>query len=111
VMPEVIDRGVDVALPGQQSFVGTDSAIMFGAGGVVYVVYQDATRGDLKLAKRGASWQVLPSPSTAGAVGFFADGVLTDGALFASHARLKATAVGGVPGVQNTLVLERLTPP
>jgi hypothetical protein len=106
VTPEVIDTGVDPAAPGNQSWVGTDSAIVFGPQGVVWALYQDATRGDLKLAKRTSSWARQPSPRTEGAVGFFADAVFADGKLFASHARLRARLVQGEPQVDNSLLLE-----
>ena len=85
----------------------TPSSLIFGAtAGSLYAVYQDATKGDLKLAKRGATWQVMPSVRTAGAVGFFADGVLVDGKMFASHARIHARLVAGEPHVDNTLIVE-----
>ncbi len=107
VTPEVIDNGVTASIPGEQSWVGTDSAIVFGpAAGQVWAVYQDATRGDLKLARRGAQWTVQPSVSTTGAVGFFADGVFTDGKVYASHARVHAKLVSGEPKVDNSLLLE-----
>lgn len=107
VTPEIVDRGIDPALPGEQSWVGTDSAVVFGPG-ATWVVYQDATRGDLKLAKRGATWTVKPPAVSAGAVGFFADGVFSDGKLWASHARLHAKLVAGEPKVDNSLLLEQL---
>lgn len=110
ISPEIIDRGVDAAMPGNQSWVGTDSAIVFGGSGVVYALYQDATKGDLKLAKRTSSWTVSPSPRTEGAVGFFADAVLTDGKVYASHARIRAKLVGGEPQLDNGLLLETITP-
>jgi hypothetical protein len=109
VTPEIIDTGVDLAAPGNQSWVGTDSAIVFGpSAGQVWAVYQDATRGDLKVARRTASWQVQPSLATEGAVGFFADAVYSDGKVYASHARLKARLVQGEARVANTLLLEQL---
>jgi hypothetical protein len=105
---ETIDTGATASMPGDQSWVGTDSAIVFGTGGAVWALYQDATRGDLKLSKRTASWATQPSPRTEGAVGFFADAVLTDGKLFASHARLRARLVQSEPQVDNSLILETL---
>jgi hypothetical protein len=109
VTTEVIDTGVDQAAPGNQSWVGTDSAIVFGpSAGQVWAVYQDATKGDLKVARRTASWQVQTSLATEGAVGFFADGVFTDGKVYASHARLKARLVQGEAKVANSLLLEQL---
>ncbi|MDP3154101.1 MAG: hypothetical protein Q8N23_15610 [Archangium sp.] len=108
VTPEVIDRGVDATMAGNQGWVGTDSAIVFGPSGVVWALYQDATRGDLKLAKRTSSWTVQTSPRTEGAVGFFADALFTDGKLFASHARIHAKLVQSEPQVDNSLLLEAL---
>lgn len=108
VSPEIIDRGVDPARPGNQGWVGTDSAIVFGPSGVVWALYQDATRGDLKLAKRTATWSVEASPRTEGAVGFFADAVFSDGTLFTSHARVHAKLVQSEPQVDNSLLLEAL---
>lgn len=110
VTPEVIDNGVTAALPGDQSWVGTDSAIVFGqSAGQVWAVYQDPTRGDLKLAKRGAKWTVMANLASDGAVGFFADGVFTDGKLYATHAMLHAKLAGGEPRVDNSLHLEQTT--
>ncbi len=110
VATEVVDRGLDPARPGEQSFVGTDSAIVFGpSSGQVWAVYQDATRGDLKLARRSPTWTVLPSPATQGAVGFFADGVFTDGKVFASHARLHAKLAAGEPKTDNQPQLSTIT--
>ncbi len=107
VTPETIDTGSGAAASGESDWVGTDSSLIFGAtAGSVYAVYQDATKGDLKLAKRGATWQVMPSIRTAGAVGFFADGVFTDGKMFASHAKLHARLIAGEPHVDNTLIVE-----
>lgn len=108
VTPEVIDRGVDATMAGNQGWVGTDSAIVFAPGGVVWALYQDATKGDLKLAKRTSSWAVQTSPRTEGAVGFFADAVLTDSKLFASHAKIHAKLVQSEPQVDNSLILEAL---
>ncbi len=107
VTPETIDTGAGALNSGEAGFVGTDSSLIFGStAGSVYAVYQDATKGDLKLAKRGATWQVLPSIHTAGAVGFFADGILIDGKMFASHAKIHARLVAGEPHVDNTLIVE-----
>lgn len=103
---ETIDTGVDMARPGEQGFVGTDTALVFGTQpGQVWAVYQDATRGDLKLARRGASWMVQPPLATEGAVGFFADGVFANGRVWATHARLKSKLVKGTPELDNTLQL------
>jgi hypothetical protein len=110
VTPEVIDTGVDAAVAGNQSFVGTDSAIVFTGSGKALAVYQDPTKGDLKLARRGATWVVDTSVATEGAVGFFADAVLSDGKVYASHARLRARIILGEPRVDNTVKVELLTP-
>ncbi len=110
--PEVIDSGAGPAGSGESNWVGTDSAVVFtGTPGQVFVVYQDATRGDLKIASRGASWQELPPLRTEGAVGFFADGAFLNGKLYASHARIRAKLVSGEPRVDNALLLEQLTAP
>ena len=106
--PEIIDTGAVAAMPGNQGWVGTDSAIVMAGNGVVWALYQDATRGDLKLAKRTSSWAVQTSPRTEGAVGFFADAVFTDGKVYASHARIKAKLVASEPQVDNALLLETL---
>lgn len=111
VTPEVIDSGGGPAGSGQSAWVGTDSALAFGgAPGQVFAVYQDATGGDLKIATRTSSWQVLPALRTEGAVGFFADGAFLAGKLFVSHARIRAKLVSGEPRVDNTLLLEQYTP-
>ncbi|MFT3710480.1 MAG: hypothetical protein QM817_22885 [Archangium sp.] len=103
---ETIDTGADQTMPGNQSWVGTDSAIVFGPNGVVWALYQDATRGDLKLSKRTASWAAQPSPHTDGAVGFFADAVLSDGKVYSSHARIHAKLIQSEPQIDNSLQLE-----
>ncbi len=105
---ETIDNGVDMTHPGEQGFVGTDSAIVFGAqAGQVWAVYQDATRGDLRIAKRGTTWSVLPPLATEGAVGFFADGVYANGRLWATHARIKSKLVMGNAELDNALLLQQ----
>jgi len=105
---ETIDTGVDVSHPGEQSLVGTDSSLIFGPTlGQVWAVYQDATRGDLKVAKRANTW-VPQTVVTEGAVGFFADGVYSGGKLYTTHARLHARVVGGEPRTDNSLRLEQL---
>ncbi len=105
VTPETIDTGTGAANSGESGWVGTDSALIFN-GANLFAVYQDATRGDLKLAKRAATWQLLPAIRTAGAVGFFADGILIDGKMFASHAKIHARLVAGEPHVDNALIVE-----
>ena len=108
VVLETIDTGVDPSHPGEQSLVGTDSSLIFGpTAGQVWAVYQDATRGDLKVAKRAVTW-VPQTVVTEGAVGFFADGVYSGGKLYTSHARLHARVVAGEPRVDNSLRLEQL---
>ncbi len=111
VTPEIIDPGTGMAGSGVSNWVGTDSALVFGAqNGQIYAVYQDATGGDLKFAKRGGGW--TPSAvDTNGAVGFFADAVMLNGQLFASHARIHAKLVSGEPHVDNSLILEPVTIP
>jgi hypothetical protein len=107
VIPEVIDNGAGAAGSGESNWVGTDSSLIFGgSAGQIYAVYQDATKGDLKLAKRSTSWQLLPPIHTAGAVGFFADGLFIDGKMFASHAKIHARLFAGAPHVDNTLLVE-----
>jgi hypothetical protein len=112
VTPEVIDSGAGLAGAGESDWVGTNSALVFtSTPGEVYAVYQDATRGDLKLARRKPTWTVLPPLRTEGAVGFFADGALLGGKLFASHARIHAKLVSGEPHVDNSLILDPSTTP
>ncbi|MBL8957683.1 MAG: hypothetical protein JNK82_43310 [Myxococcaceae bacterium] len=111
--PEIVDPGTGPANSGEASWVGTDSAIIYGAAaGQIYVVYQDPTKGDLKLAKRvGTNWVVQPSIMTMGAVGFFADGVIEGNKLFASHARIHARLIAGEPHVDNALLLSPVDAP
>ncbi|MHB8879265.1 MAG: hypothetical protein ACYC8T_36675 [Myxococcaceae bacterium] len=112
VTPEVIDTGAGAPGAGESNWVGTDSGLVFtGTPGEILVVYQDATRGDLKLAQRKPTWKVLPSLHTDGAVGFFADAALLNGKLYASHARIHAKLVSGEPHVDNSLVLDPYTSP
>jgi len=82
--------------------------VVSGPGGPGWALYQAATGGDLKLSRRTASWATQASPRTEGAVGFFADAVLADGKLFASHARIHARLVQSEPQVDNSLILETL---
>ncbi len=106
--PEVIDPGTGPTGSGQSAWVGTDSSLVFGpTAGDVFVVYQDATNGDLKFAQRSPTWKLLPALRTEGAVGFFADAALQGKTLFVSHARIHAKLVAGDPHVDNTLILER----
>ena len=108
VQSEIIDSGKDGS--GTESFVGTDSAILFGGDGGMLAVYQDATHGDLKLARRAGTWTVEGPLSSAGAVGFFADAVLLNGAVHVSHARLKAVTVNTTLRLETSLLLEQLPP-
>lgn len=107
--PEVIDSGLGAMGSGESDWVGTDVALAFAPSGALFAVYQDATRGDLKLASRSTGWEVLPSPRTEGAVGFFADGAFYGNTLFMSHARIHARLVSGTPKADNALVLDRFT--
>jgi hypothetical protein len=109
VAPEIIDPGTGAPGSGIADWEGTDSALIYG-GGSLWCVYQDPTVGDLKLAKRGSSWAVLPAVHTMGAVGFFADGAFDNGKLYASHARIHAKVVSGEPHVDNTLLLDTVDP-
>ncbi len=112
VTPEVIDTGTGVMGSGQWNWVGTDVALMYsGTAGTIYAAYQDATTGDLKLAKRTNKWALLSPVATSGALGFFADGVWKDNQLVLSHVQLKARLVGGEPHVDNKLLLNTLAPP
>ncbi len=105
--PEVIDRGISATTPGDQGWVGTDSAILFTPNGLAYAVYQDATRGDLKFARReGGTWAVRSNLRSEGSVGYFADAVVEGGKIYASHARIKAKLVSGQPVLDNVLLLD-----
>lgn len=112
-MTEVIDPGTGAMGSGENSWVGTDSSIVYGpTAGQIYVVYQDPTKGDLKLAKRmGTAWTIQNSIMTMGAVGFFADGVFDNGKIYASHARIHAKLIGGEPHVDNALLLNPVDAP
>ncbi|MFZ5467953.1 MAG: hypothetical protein ACOZIN_00835 [Myxococcota bacterium] len=112
VTPEVIDPGTGAASSGVHHWVGTDSALAFAGAQDLYAVYQDATGGDLKLARRQNNvWTLLSPLRTEGAVGFFADAVMLGSKLFASHARIHAKLVAGEPRVDNSLLLEQYTGP
>ncbi len=111
VTPEIIDPGTGTSGSGTADWEGTDSAIVYGTTAAqVYAVYQDPTTGDLKLAKRGTTWTLLPPIMTAGAVGFFADGVFDNGKIYASHARIHAKLISGEPHVDNALLLNTVDP-
>jgi hypothetical protein len=111
VTPEVIDDGVATGNGAENAWVGADSAIAFGPGGKLFVAYQDATRGDLKLAVRGTGWEKLPPLRTEGAVGFYADAVFLGDDLFVSHAQIHTRSVAGEAKLDNRLRLEKLQAP
>lgn len=105
---ETIDNGVTASRPGEQSFVGADTSLVFGPqAGQVWVVYQDATRGDLKIARRGTTWTVQEPLVSEGSVGYFADGVYANGRLWATHARLRARMVNANPKIDNSFLLQQ----
>lgn len=107
---EIIDTGINPNLPGDQGWVGTDSAIVYGGPGITYALYQDATHGDLKLARReNGAWQGRTSPRVDGAVGFFADAVRDGTKLFITHARIHTRLVASAPTLDNSLLLETVT--
>ncbi len=105
--PEIIDPGVGAPGSGDAGWVGADVSLAFGPTGALFAVYQDATRGDLKLASRTSAWEILKTVRSEGAVGFFADAAFLGDRLFMSHARLRAKTVAGEPRVDNALLLER----
>lgn len=111
ISPEIIDPGAGAAGSGDSSFVGTDTALVFLDGTRLLAVYQDATKGDLKLALRTGGWERLAPLRSEGAVGFFADAALLDGKLFASHARIQAKSALQGPTLANRLLLEAVTAP
>jgi hypothetical protein len=85
--------------------------VVFLPGGDVVALYQDATHGDLELARRSASgWTVRPPVVTSGAVGFFTDAVVSGGRLYVSHARLGARSVQGTVRSDAAVLLEVLVP-
>jgi hypothetical protein len=109
---QVIDTGAGVGGAGESHWVGADSSLVFGAGGVLYAVYLDASGGNLKLAlRRGGQWQLQPPIRTQGAVGFFADAVKVGDKLYASHAKINARLAGGEPRVNNSLLVDQITAP
>jgi hypothetical protein len=75
------------------------------------VAYEDATNNDLKLAVLKSSWEILPPLHTQDAVGFFASGKFLGGTLWVSHAKIHAKNVQGAPAVDNSLQLDKYTPP
>jgi hypothetical protein len=108
--PQVIDRGVSSAAPGLQAYAGTDASLVFAPEGAqLWVVYQDATRSDLKIARVGATgWEVLPPLVSDGAVGFYADAVFAGGKVYVSHVRIKAVNVADSPTLENELRIEQV---
>lgn len=111
VTPEIIDPGAGAAGSGDSTFVGTDTSLVFLPDARLVAIYQDATKGDLKLALRSGGWERLSPIRSEGAVGFFADGVLLDGTIFASHARIQAKSALQGPTLANKLLLEALPVP
>ncbi|MGA9523784.1 MAG: hypothetical protein WBV82_20145 [Myxococcaceae bacterium] len=109
--PEIIDHGAGAPGSGDASWVGTDVALTFAPNGTVFAAYQDATRGDLKVAARKAGWEPLTPARTEGAVGFFADAAFLGQTLYMSHARIHAKLLSGEPRVDNTLLLDRINVP
>lgn len=109
--PEVIDTGVVTPGAGEFAWVGADSAVVFGPSGVLLAVYQDATHGDLKLARRTNGWQPLPPIRTDGAVGFFADAALSGSRLLVSHARVGTRSIAQTPQLESRLILESVDLP
>jgi hypothetical protein len=109
VRPELVDDGR--AGDGGQAVVGADSAVVFLPGGGIVALYQDATHGDLELARRtAAGWTVGAPVSTSGAVGFFTDAVVAGGSIYVSHARMGARSVQGTVRSEGAVLLEVLVP-
>jgi hypothetical protein len=108
VASELVDDGHDGV--GSVSSVGTGSGLVFLPDGGALVAYQDATHGDLKVARRAGGWTVEGPVSSAGAVGFFADAVWSDGRVYASHARVGARSTAGGPRLDGVVRLEVLAP-
>lgn len=108
VVPELIDDGKDAT--GIEAYVGTGSALVFTPDAGLLALYQDATHGDLKRARRAGTWAVDGPVSQDGAVGFFADAVLVDGTIFVSHARLRARATQPSLRLETSLLLDRVSP-
>ena len=73
-------------------FVGADTSIAFDAAKNVVVAYQDATSGDLRIAKQapGAAAFTISPLRTEGACGFYASLAKDGNKLFVSHAIIKA---------------------
>lgn len=73
-------------------FVGSDTSIAFDSAKNVVVAYQDATSGDLRIAKKksGSEDFAITSLRTEGACGFYASIAKDGGNLFVSHAIIKA---------------------
>ena len=111
VTPEVVDRGGSG--DGDWSYVGTDASVVF-LPGRSRAGRATRTRRRATSSSRGATpgpGRSCPPLRETDAVGFFADGVLVDGTLFASHARIGAHLYGGGTRLRNTLLLERLPVP
>lgn len=111
MFPSLIDSGKGPAGSGSVSWVGADVALAYSPSGSLFATYQDASRADLKLARRRGEWEILPPLRQDGAVGFFADAAFLDGTLYVSHARIRARALSGGPKVDNALLLDRFIAP
>jgi hypothetical protein len=83
----IVDRSV--------SLVGANTSLVAAADGAFYVAYQDATRNDLRLARRGASgsW-TSETPLSDGAWGYYASLAISGRKLFLSNLRLGLDAQG-----------------
>lgn len=73
-------------------FVGADTSVAFDAANNVVVAYQDATSGDLRVArpKAGTALFEVSPLRTEGACGFYANLTKDGDKLFVSHAIIKA---------------------
>lgn len=82
LIAEEIESGLDMGGGPDGTLIGADSAVVVDADGVVRVAYQDATRGDLRYARRdaSASWTIFTLAGDEnpyqGSFGFYADHVL-----------------------------------
>lgn len=76
-------------------FVGADTSVAFDAAKNIVVAYQDATSGDLRIAKQqpGTETFTITSLRTEGACGFYTSlAKNSDGNLYVSHAIIKAAS-------------------
>lgn len=90
----VVDEGKGAPESDPVLFVGADTSIRFGADGAIVVAYQDATSGDLRIARKQESDNAfkLTQLRTEGACGFYASLTGEPGNLFVSHAIIKAAS-------------------